>query len=244
MSYFYPRPPGGGRPDAPPTGRKAKKISIHALRVEGDIPDGADLNDDAYNFYPRPPGGGRPSCRTARRYLSQKFLSTPSGWRATSRYAALSPTEQDFYPRPPGGGRPFTKMLLSPRSPWISIHALRVEGDLPPSDAISPIYDFYPRPPGGGRRLRRFIRLTPVEFLSTPSGWRATSRSPMHSLRRRISIHALRVEGDTRWHRPQVRVAQFLSTPSGWRATLKVIQVLPVPTISIHALRVEGDGAL
>ena len=104
----------------------AAKISIHALRVEGD---------DAYhtatrccrNFYPRPPGGGRPvSAGTEgiapaisihalrvegdRRRFSgsikdNPFLSTPSGWRATGDHAVLQRGSVDFYPRPPGGGR-------------------------------------------------------------------------------------------------------------------------------------------
>ena len=57
------------------------KISIHALRVEGDLKVQQVLNK-LLHFYPRPPGGGR--------HLS--FVDTPSG--------------RDFYPRPPGGGRP------------------------------------------------------------------------------------------------------------------------------------------
>ena len=35
--YFYPRPPGGGRPIFAPHDRYSVDISIHALRVEGDI---------------------------------------------------------------------------------------------------------------------------------------------------------------------------------------------------------------
>ena len=57
---------------------------------------------------------------------------------------------------------------------YISIHALRVEGDLP-----SPI---------------SFIPLD--RFLSTPSGWRATSSTSSCLCVLLISIHALRVEGD------------------------------------------------
>ena len=33
----------------------------------------------------------------------------------------------------------------------ISIHALRVEGDSIPPEALADTLDFYPRPPGGGR---------------------------------------------------------------------------------------------
>ena len=57
-----------------------------------------------------------------------------------------------------------------------------------------------------------------VQFLSTPSGWRATLRRISNPLSRTISIHALRVEGDA-----------FDALPMEQRS------------ISIHALRVEGD---
>ena len=77
---FYPRPPGGGR---------------HANPVPQSWP---------CNFYPRPPGGGRRMTATLR-LVSPRFLSTPSGWRAT--FPALPPWVLPlyFYPRPPGGGR-------------------------------------------------------------------------------------------------------------------------------------------
>ncbi len=101
-------------------------ISIHALRVEGDNHRLADLED------------------------IERFLSTPSGWRATRKIRCLSFGMIYFYPRPPGGGRPmkaYTNKLL---------------------------IDFYPRPPGGGRPLRRKREQPHRRFLSTPSGWRAT----------------------------------------------------------------------
>ena len=81
-----------------------------------------------------------------------------------------------------------------------------------------------------------------IQFLSTPSGWRATDVAIDDRHRARISIHALRVEGDVpeSWQREAARnisihalrvegdsmspsttgiVPGFLSTPSGWRAT-------------------------
>ena len=60
-------------------------ISIHALRVEGDAPFGNILTA-AQDFYPRPPGGGR-------------LKAGGTGLRS-----------RNFYPRPPGGGRPFAMM--------------------------------------------------------------------------------------------------------------------------------------
>ena len=80
-----------------------------------------------------------------------KFLSTPSGWRATGDREQDYGKPENFYPRPPGGGRrqiaipgAFNIINFYPRppgggrqgdpnyyeySPEISIHALRVEGD-------------------------------------------------------------------------------------------------------------------
>ena len=58
----------------------------------------------------------------------------------------------------------------------ISIHALRVEGDLP-DNIVNP----------GANK-----------FLSTPSGWRATKEGETFGVMLKISIHALRVEGDRR----------------------------------------------
>ena len=108
------------------TGVHTHWISIHALRVEGDKTLHTNLTT-AKHFYPRPPGGGRLP------YLPDhaadgRFLSTPSGWRATRRTRRTSRQYQDFYPRPPGGGRQNLSFLC-----WLTIY-------------------FYPRPPGGGRR--------------------------------------------------------------------------------------------
>ena len=61
-TYFYPRPPRGGRPGAATPSRTPCSISIHALREEGDRP----FNLSRYfpfDFYPRPPRGGRLSMR-------------------------------------------------------------------------------------------------------------------------------------------------------------------------------------
>ena len=60
---------------------------------------------------------------------------------------------------------------------------------------------------------------TIIEFLSTPSGWRATTFRAARDPRTPISIHALRVEGDSFRRKVGHRVH-----------------------ISIHALRVEGDS--
>ena len=146
------------------------------------------------DFYPRPPGGGRPLHGLAAE-AKGKFLSTPSGWRATSPRACRRSKRQ------------------------ISIHALRVEGDDGGFSATLNLEYFYPRHPDRGRQSFRMVRSCLCIFLSTSSGRRATEAfaNPAHFCS--ISIHALRVEGDL-YKLRQIGVdVEFLSTPSGWRAT-------------------------
>ena len=169
--YFYPRPPRGGRRQIPglllfskrflstPSARRATaisyfscanlRISIHALREEGDLKLSQRIRSGVY-FYPRPPRGGR-----------LKSLSQ----------GAMNGT--DFYPRPPRGGRPYDDGYSAGRAD-ISIHALREEGDGMYRPVILHPQNFYPRPPRGGRRVIYLVQLLENLFLSTPSARRAT----------------------------------------------------------------------
>ena len=123
----------------------------------------------------------------------------------------------------------------------ISIHALRMEGDQQGYRKTHSATDFYPRPPHGGRQHQRPTMHAKGKFLSTPSAWRATNRDIAKHIQRLISIHALRMEGDSisgqrctqranfyprpphggrRPHSLSLTEPQlFLSTPSAWRAT-------------------------
>ena len=68
---------------------------------------------------------------------------------------------------------------------------------------------------------------------------------PEQSVRHeKISIHALREEGDTYRLVRLAKFDEFLSTPSARRATTAVRCPLPRFSISIHALREEGDAPL
>ena len=86
-------------------------------------------------------------------------------------------------------------------------------------------------------------RIQQREFLSTPSARRATHHCPERSARRRISIHALREEGDGLILQTRTMCAKFLSTPSARRATQLLPKLWLFDGISIHALREEGDEA-
>ena len=192
VKNFYPRPPRGGRPPAVARGYPSAKISIHALREEGDV-------------------GGDPAL----------------GLFGISIHALRE--EGDAGPQ------------LRERPERISIHALREEGDEEGPKVFRLKTNFYPRPPRGGRPLTVRLSALPRSFLSTPSARRATSaslpcRSPARflstpSARRatylltvpptsiKISIHALREEGDDVGVDDVVHIARFLSTPSARRAT-------------------------
>ena len=166
-TYFYPRPPDGGRSHFSPWKIGYECISIHALRVEGD-PALFRLPISFPNFYPRPPGGGRRP-RTRAAVYKDLFLSTPSGWRATRLRNSHITDRIYFYPRPPGGGR-HARSQPGYCKGLISIHALRVEGDRRPAPAELHSPYFYPRPPGGGRRAYRKAAFRRYHFYPRPPG--------------------------------------------------------------------------
>ena len=80
---------------------------------------------------------------------------------------------------------------------FISIHALREEGDRHGQPLGDRKLYFNPRPPRGGRRELDRIWREGVLFQSTPSARRATREMGYADRDVRISIHALREEGDT-----------------------------------------------
>ena len=84
-----------------------------------------------------------------------------------------------------------------------------------------------------------------IQFLSTPSARRATTTTGYTSTPGKISIHALREEGDAKVQVRSGDKSVFLSTPSARRATTVTdAAAARVWVISIHALREEGDDLL
>ena len=103
------------------------RISIHALREEGDVrPNDGYVTTDISIHALREEGDNQEI------YLNQSVTS-------------------DFYPRPPRGGR-HDVIFLTLTYDDISIHALREEGDLAKQATSAKQINFYPRPPRGGRR--------------------------------------------------------------------------------------------
>ena len=128
--------------------------------------------------------------------LAHFYPRPPRGGRLMSRDSKIA-CFWDFYPRPPRGGR------HKPRRP------------------VAGGRNFYPRPPRGGRQEPGLLQKIEFQFLSTPSARRATAIWVLSRLVSRISIHALREEGDDGLPADDVAVAVFLSTPSARRATAK-----------------------
>ena len=109
-------------------------------------------------------------------------------------------TEGDFF-EPDGQGQTFipafTQRVTGLAVPFvqgqqISTHTLRVEGDCPlPSTTSTRWTSFYPRPPHGGRH--------------ETAGWRSSMCT--------ISIHALRMEGDSSMARTRFPRSNFYPRP-------------------------------
>ena len=192
------------------------QISIHSLRVEGDNSI-ASPNSRCIDFNPLPPRGGRLGSRI-RYTVGILFQSTPSAWRETSA----------------------TSLITSPY--FISIHSLRVEGDEPCSQSAAHFIDFNPLPPRGGRPMTRALICGSIKYFNPlpPRGGRRL-RDEMAKKHREISIHSLRVEGDSPLFCTTRDNRIFQSTPSAWRETASYGRRFDLRGISIHSLRVEGD---
>ena len=235
--YFYPRPPRGGRQRGQQCGQCPYRISIHALREEGD-PALLLVSSLMIYFYPRPPRGGRRFASFGGNLVDQ-FLSTPSARRATVMYS--NPSEGHT----------------------ISIHALREEGDSRPN-CRKPALSRFLSTPSARRATTTFNYPRIIEkFLSTPSARRATESAILVDLlvqflstpsARRATRSGRCLRGSWSYFYPRpprggrrpeplldYPVKIFLSTPSARRATHSDQRKGQVRSISIHALREEGD---
>ena len=147
-------------------------ISIHALRMEGDSVKNGEKSIPS-DFYPRPPHGGR----------LRVTVPTRGTW--------------NFYPRPPHGGRLGIGQKAVCRHP-ISIHALRMEGDVFLKPTIVVTHNFYPRPPHGGRLDYDSLWDYENDFYPRPPHGGRPANHACASASLWISIHALRMEGDSK----------------------------------------------
>ena len=215
-TYFYPRPPRGGRRPQQHGVHSCLAISIHALREEGDLGVFHGSHLPGISIHALREEGDvsrrRGFCR------GFQFLSTPSARRATHTIGRPSCLAINFYPRPPRGGRHGFRKALYWSKEFLSTPSARRATHNRTRRLYAPGY-FYPRPPRGGRLDPTVVCVDLIRFLSTPSARRATEPVGFIDPDNKISIHALREEGD---QAPALQCA--------------------AASISIHALREEGDA--
>ena len=145
-------------------------ISIHSLRMEGDAVYVFTISPFLY-FNPLPPHGGR---------LMEKLRASehghfnplpPHGGRHFGESGICQAC--NFNPLPPHGGR-LPAIAPLPIAPRISIHSLRMEGDVEELKELLEDLHFNPLPPHGGRHnIYNGVQDTSA-FQSTPSAWRET----------------------------------------------------------------------
>ena len=170
-------------------------ISIHALRVEGDPHNMYAIACTHFiSIHALRVEGDHPSAKS----ISKKFY---------------------FYPRPPGGGRLVVATgqatvvaFLSTPSGWRATLSTALHG----------AQRRFLSTPSGWRATIEAVKVPArCRFLSTPSGWRATS--PRRWRLWRCENFYPRPPGGGRHKAKAARNGdvRFLSTPSGWRATGK-----------------------
>ena len=215
-SYFYPRPPRGGRQAAAPEAIQPEEfLSTPSARraTHHSLTGGTTMAD----FYPRPPRGGR-LCAARAFNSTLLFLSTPSARRATSRQRMPSASWQ-FLSTPSA-----RRATPSRASRWLSSTTFLST----PSAR---------RATGGKYKDMIAARI----FLSTPSARRATRLRRGWVRRRTISIHALREEGDMARARMRSTSWNFYPRPPRGGRRWQLFGSQHKRPISIHALREEGD---
>ena len=192
-TYFYPRPPRGGRPTS--SAATPMHAYFYPRPPRGGRPASGSSRLRGANFYPRPPRGGRRPTFWPRS-RPRRFLSTPSARRATKKEDNKTMTLE------------------------ISIHALREEGDQSAKDKRSKSWEFLSTP--SARRATSAARsgLPRVLYFypRPPRGGRPEYLGDLRVIKE-ISIHALREEGDVQVFQPKSSKKVFLSTPSARRAT-------------------------
>ena len=148
ITYFYPRPPRGGRLRHHQPRRLCAPISIHALREEGDRGRHRSPRGRTISIHALREEGDLEGCVKIVPLLISIHALREEGDRRTQ---PMQTSTGNFYPRPPRGGRR-ARQTLRAHCRAISIHALREEGDMRSMSLSSSQAYFYPRPPRGGRR--------------------------------------------------------------------------------------------
>ena len=146
------------------------------------------------------------------------FQSTPSAWRETGRCRTTGGTWRNFNPLPPHGGRRSRYYGDETKGTFQSTPSAWRETDI--SNATTQQDKLFQSTPSAWREtfLAWYFDCS-EEFQSTPSAWRETAVLVVVFLPDSISIHSLRMEGDS-------------------PCSIDLIRGI---AISIHSLRMEGD---
>ena len=193
--YFNPLPPHGGRRLSFVTNPFSLTISIHSLRMEGD-PLIQSLIQGITDFNPLPPHGGRrrnwKDCA-----ISVKFQSTPSAWRETTSGNPGNMEVENFNPLPPHGGRPAADCRPFAVPPFQSTPSAWRETNFLAAPSIKITFQSTPSAWRETDKVRGFVHKHKA-FQSTPSAWRETLFWSNYKITHTISIHSLRMEGDSK----------------------------------------------
>ena len=229
--------------------------------MEGDTVSGK-MGVTLNHFNPLPPHGGRQKA-AVQLETTFPFQSTPSAWRETQ----------------PSCWQIIRRLFQSTPSAWretlsppyyitiirISIHSLRMEGDIFLHGFRFRILHFNPLPPHGGRRslFRRTVGKAVISIHSLRMEgdvcrvrFIRQHRISIHSLRmegdlfgshdrvipHRISIHSLRMEGDMCNGYDIPMLYHFNPLPPHGGRPVPVDSAGNLKIISIHSLRMEGDS--
>ena len=149
-------------------------ISIHSLRMEGDMP--------LHRAF----------------MILLTFQSTPSAWRETLLIASAIHCTQSFQSTPSAWRETSEHRCSSAVAP-ISIHSLRMEGDMPLHRAFMILLTFQSTPSAWRETETTLSRQGGLLFQSTPSAWRETNKNIKYTLQK-----------------------LFQSTPSAWRETQSI----------------------
>ena len=215
---FYPRPPRGGRQRAAGLHCLPETISIHALRGEGDRKLYADR--DALKKFLSTPSAGRATAWPVPRALFFRISIHALRGEGDKGCGQRQIFPANFYPRPPRGGRLKTGGNLWKQAFYFYPRPPR-GGRLAPLAMRVGAYRFLSTPSAGRATGGPANSRQAQKFLSTPSAGRATAvvcwftahssnfyprppRGGRHTGKHfrthhgKISIHALRGEGDRR----------------------------------------------
>ena len=214
-----------------------QSISIHSLRMEGDICNSIWSGFVVISIHSlRMEGDIHRTNHGRRRIISIHSL------RMEGDHLRQADTVHVVYfnPLPPHGGRPRC-CKIGGVFHTISIHSLRMEGDNCSHRVTLQNVHFNPLPPYGGRPERRCLAMKRFKFQSTPSVWRETfcSSAFRDTLSFQSTPSVWRETGVTATSNP-ARTDFNPLPPYGGRLNA----YLPINTetgISIHSLRMEGD---